>query len=83
VLNDAKAAALAEWNARPEDQNGNFMFVTVSTGIGSGLVLGGRLHEAPGGQDVGLGFTAGPDGGRVEGIAFRALEGERQLKQQA
>lgn len=77
VLNDAKAAALAEWNARPEDQNGNFMFVTVSTGIGSGLVLGGRLHEASGGQDVGLGFTAGPDGEPLEygasGTALRRV----------
>lgn len=77
VLNDAKAAALAEWSARPQDQAGNFMFVTVSTGIGSGLVLGERLHQAPGGQDVGLGFTSGPDGEALEygasGTALRRV----------
>lgn len=59
VLNDAKAATLAEYTAK--EAPGHFMFVTVSTGIGSGLVLGGQLHEAPGGLDVGLGFTRGPE----------------------
>lgn len=77
VLNDAKAAALAEWHAQPVRSGGHFMFVTVSTGIGSGLVLGGRLHEAPGGQDIGLGFTAGPDGEALEhgasGTALRRV----------
>lgn len=77
VLNDAKAAAIAEWRAQPQDRRGNFMFVTVSTGIGSGLVLGGRLHEAPGGQDIGLGFTSGPDGETLEhrasGTALRRV----------
>ncbi|MFC4425048.1 ROK family protein [Deinococcus navajonensis] len=57
VINDARAATLAEYTAA--DHPGHFMFVTVSTGIGSGLVLGGQLHEAPGGLDVGLGFTRG------------------------
>lgn len=66
VLNDAKAAAVAEWHAQPGNFAGNFMFVTVSTGIGSGLVLGGRLHGAPGGQDIGLGFTSGPGGEALE-----------------
>ncbi|MFC4638268.1 ROK family protein [Deinococcus hohokamensis] len=57
VINDAKAATLAEYTAG--ENPGHFLFVTVSTGIGSGLVLGGQLHEAPTGLDVGLGFTRG------------------------
>ena len=57
VMNDARAAALAEYSA--SSRQGNFMFVTVSTGIGSGLVLGGRLHDPPDGRDLGLGFTHG------------------------
>lgn len=56
VLNDARAATWAEWNAAPTP--GNFLFVTLSTGIGSGLVVGGRLLQADVG-DTGLGFTRG------------------------
>lgn len=65
VLNDAKAATLGEWQAQPVT-SGNFMFVTVSTGIGSGLVLGGRLHDPADGSDVGLGFTCGQGGDALE-----------------
>lgn len=65
VLNDAKAATLAEWRTQPVE-SGNFMFVTVSTGIGSGLVLNGRLHDPPDGSDVGLGFTCGLEGEALE-----------------
>lgn len=73
VLNDAKAATLAEWDAGHDGLN--FMFVTVSTGIGSGLVLGGRLHEVPDGRDVGLGFTEGLNGEGLEyGSSGRGLE---------
>lgn len=64
VLNDAKAATLAEYDA--SSRAGNFMFITVSTGIGSGLVLNGRLHDTPDGRDVGLGFTHGLNGEVLE-----------------
>lgn len=66
VINDARAATLGEWRARASSAAENFMFVTVSTGIGSGLILGGRLHDPPGGRDVGLGFTRGPNGDALE-----------------
>lgn len=66
VINDARAATLAEWQARGGQTSQNFLFVTVSTGIGSGLVLAGRLHDPPGGPDVGLGFTRGLNGDALE-----------------
>jgi len=52
VLNDADAAAWGEavWGAGRGVSN--FIFVTVSTGVGSGLVLNGRLY-----QGCELGFT--------------------------
>ncbi|WP_415813809.1 ROK family protein, partial [Deinococcus marmoris] len=39
---------------------GEFMFITVSTGVGAGLVLGGRLHLAGNGLDAELGFVSVP-----------------------
>ncbi|MER3483507.1 MAG: sugar kinase [Meiothermus sp.] len=59
VLNDADAACWGEARFGVGRGVANFLFVTVSTGIGSGLVLGGRLHE---GSE--LGFT------RVSGRGF-------------
>jgi len=50
VENDADAAALAEhgWGAgRGAD---NFIYVTVSTGIGGGIILGGRLYRGVAGS---------------------------------
>jgi len=43
LLNDAVAAAWAEYRAR--DMVGSLAFVTVSTGVGGGLVLDGRLQQ--------------------------------------
>lgn len=75
VLNDARAATLGEWHARGAGEAQNFMFVTVSTGIGSGLILRGRLHDPSGGHDVGLGFTRGLNGEALEfGTSGRGLD---------
>ncbi len=43
VINDAQAAAWAEFN-RYEAQYPNMAFITVSTGVGAGLVLNGELQ---------------------------------------
>ena len=43
VINDAQAAAWAEFN-RYEAQYVNMAFITVSTGVGAGLVLDGKLQ---------------------------------------
>jgi N-acylmannosamine kinase len=44
VVNDAQAAAWGEYRYGSGRGARNFMFVTVSTGVGGGLVLDGRLH---------------------------------------
>jgi len=75
IMNDARAATLAEGSAWEGRATGNFLFVTVSTGIGSGLMLRGRLHTARQGQDIGLGFTRTADDGLLEHAASgRAFE---------
>ena len=45
IENDADAAALAERALRVGQEADDFAFVHVGTGIGMGLVLGGRLHR--------------------------------------
>ena len=42
--NDANAAALAEWQARTP-RPGSLVYLTLSTGVGAGLVLDGRLYR--------------------------------------
>ncbi len=44
VENDANAAALAENRMGAGRGAQHMMYITVSTGIGSGLILGGKLH---------------------------------------
>ncbi|UQN07922.1 ROK family protein [Deinococcus sp. QL22] len=60
ALNDARAAAWGEWAAGAGRGTPEFMFITVSTGVGAGLVLGGRLHLAGNGLDAELGFVSVP-----------------------
>ncbi|CAG9261708.1 N-acetylmannosamine kinase [Paraburkholderia unamae] len=43
ILNDAQAAAWAEYQAC-ETPPGNLLYLTLSTGVGGGLVIGGRLQ---------------------------------------
>lgn len=64
VLNDADAAAWGEFRFGAGRDAANILFVTVSTGIGSGLILGGRLH-----QGSELGFTRLEDGHFLEHAA--------------
>ncbi len=44
VENDANAAALAEWHYGAGRGFDDLVYLTMSTGVGGGLVLGGRLH---------------------------------------
>jgi glucokinase len=43
--NDANAAALAEWRYGAGRGCQDLVYLTMSTGVGGGLVLGGRLHR--------------------------------------
>jgi len=45
IENDANAAALAEWRYGAGRGARDVVFLTMSTGVGGGLVLGGRLHR--------------------------------------
>ncbi|WP_425145013.1 ROK family protein [Deinococcus sp.] len=62
ALNDARAAAWGEYTLGAGRGTQEFMFVTVSTGVGAGLILGGRLHLAGNGLDAELGFVSVPAG---------------------
>ncbi|MDQ3397712.1 MAG: ROK family protein [Deinococcota bacterium] len=57
VLNDARAATWGEATLGAGRGLSEFMFITVSTGIGAGLVLGGRLHLSHNGLEGELGFS--------------------------
>jgi glucokinase len=43
--NDANAAALAEWRFGAGKGFSHLVYLTMSTGVGGGLVLGGRVHR--------------------------------------
>lgn len=45
VENDADAAALGEARWGSDARSGNFIYVTISTGIGGGMILDGRLYR--------------------------------------
>lgn len=55
LLNDADASALAEWKFGVGKGYKNFIYVTVGTGLGSGLILNGKLYS-------GTSFNAGEIG---------------------
>ncbi len=57
VLNDADAAAWGEAVFGAGFGVRDFVFVTISTGIGGGLILNSRLHTTPFGLQADLGFT--------------------------
>jgi predicted NBD/HSP70 family sugar kinase len=63
--NDANLAAIAElhWGAGREASD--LLYVTASTGIGAGLVVGGRLFRGAGGTAGEIGHTTIDDGGPI------------------
>ncbi len=77
LINDARAAAWGEYLYGSGQGMNEFMFLTVSTGIGAGLILGGRLHLAKNGFDAEIGETRCADGRTLEqhacGTALGAL----------
>ncbi|TNH03427.1 ROK family protein [Testudinibacter sp. TR-2022] len=83
LLNDVQAAAYAEYQLLTKKVE-NFVFITVSTGVGGGIILNGKLQTGPNGIAGHIGHTlADPNGpicgcgrqGCVEAIAAgRAIE---------
>lgn len=69
VVNDARAAAWGEFLLGAGRGCDEFLFVTVSTGVGAGLVLDRRLHLARNGMDAELGETLLADGRSLESLA--------------
>ena len=50
LQNDANACALAEWRFGAGENCENMVFLTFGTGLGAGLILGGRLYEGTNGN---------------------------------
>lgn len=81
--NDAQAAAWGEYR-HGAGKSFDMAFVTVSSGIGGGLVLGGRLIEGRRGLAGSLGQVQGPGGGerlenQASGFAMAAAAGAAGL----
>ncbi len=77
VDNDAKALALGEgWRGAARGVR-SFLAMVVSTGVGGGIVLDGRLLDGDGGNAGHIGHViAVPDGRRCACGAFGCLEAE-------
>lgn len=63
VENDANCAAVGEYFATGENCGG-FVFVTLGTGVGGGIILGGRLLRGVNGAAGEIGHTVIRSGGR-------------------
>jgi len=71
VVNDAQAAAWAEFTLGAGEGFRNFAFFTVSTGIGCGLVVDGRLESGATGLAGHVGHTRSEPGGILCGCGRR------------
>jgi len=65
IENDANCLALAEFFAQCCGRYSTVMAVILGTGMGSGLILGNRLHRGPNGNAGEIGHTSIDIGGRV------------------
>jgi N-acylmannosamine kinase len=80
LVNDARAAAWGEYLYGSGQGYQEFLFVTVSTGVGAGLVLNGRLHLARNGFDAELGEMKTADGQTLENHASGTALGRLALE---
>ena len=65
LQNDADACALAEWKVGAGKGTDNMLFLTFGTGMGAGLILGGRLYTGACGMAGETGHVRlAPDGPR-------------------
>ena len=80
LINDARAAALGEYLVGSGVGSDEFMFLTVSTGIGAGLILNRRLHLAKNGFDAEIGEMRCADGRTLEQHACGTALGQLALQ---
>jgi N-acylmannosamine kinase len=66
IFNDARAAAWGEYRFGIGQGYDEFLFLTVSTGVGAGLILNRRLHIAKNGFDAEIGEMKTADGRTLE-----------------
>ena len=71
LLNDVQAAAYAEYQLQNPNDVQNFTFITVSTGVGGGLILNHRLLTAPNGIAGHIGHTLADPNGPICGCGHR------------
>lgn len=71
IANDVNACALAEQRFGAGRGIQNLLWITVSTGIGGGLVLGGRIYEGGGGIAGEFGHLVVDEGGPLCGCGHR------------
>jgi len=57
LLNDASAAALGEYKLGNYGSADNLIYLTISTGIGGGIIIGGKLYEGSSGCAGEIGHT--------------------------
>lgn len=69
--NDANAAALAEWRMGAGQGTRDFVYLSMSTGVGGGLVLDGRLHRGRLGTAGELGHVPVVPGGELCACGLR------------
>ncbi|MGO4455301.1 ROK family protein [Arthrobacter sp. RAF14] len=65
IVNDANAAAWAEYRFGNHDPGDSFAMITVGTGIGGGFILNGRLLEGATGAGGEVGHLTLVEGGEV------------------
>lgn len=63
IFNDANAAAFGEWRFGAGRGANSLLYVTVSTGIGGGVILNGRLWDGAAGMAGEIGHMQVVDGG--------------------
>jgi len=69
--NDANAAAIGEhWLGRGRSER-DLLLVTLGTGVGGGLILGGELYAGPGGMAGEIGHVVVESGGPLCGCGSR------------
>ena len=77
IDNDANMAAYGEWSGRPRKDQNSLVFLTLGTGIGSGIILEGRLWQGDNGFAGELGhLIVNPEGHRCPCGSRGCLETE-------